>query len=82
MNEFIGFMAAFLTTFSFLPQALKTIKEKDTKSMSLLMYSMFSLGVFCWMVYGFLNKDFPLFIANVITFGLAFIILVLKIRYK
>lgn len=80
--KILGFMAAILTTFSFLPQAMKTIKDKDTKSMSLLMYSMFSLGVFFWMVYGFMNKDLPLFLANVVTFAFAFIILALKIKYK
>ena len=80
--KILGFMAAILTTFSFLPQAIKTIKDKDTKSMSLLMYSMFSLGVFFWMVYGFMNNDLPLFLANVVTFAFAFIILALKIKYK
>ena len=80
--KIIGFIAAFLTTFSFLPQAIKTIKEKNTESISLLMYSMFSLGVFLWMIYGLVNHDSPLFIANVITFIFSFIILILKLRYK
>ena len=34
-----GYLAAFLTTFSFLPQAIKIIKEKDTKSISLVIFN-------------------------------------------
>lgn len=80
--KFIGYSAAFLTTFSFLPQTLKTIRDKDTKSISLLMYSMFTLGVLAWLIYGALTHDTPLLIANMITLFFAFIILWLKIKYK
>jgi MtN3 and saliva related transmembrane protein len=44
--KILGILAAILTTSSFIPQALKTIKTKDTSSMSFGMYSMFTLGVF------------------------------------
>lgn len=82
MGEYFGYIAAFLTTFSFLPQALKTIKEKDTKSISLVMYLMFTVGVFCWLLYGVFTKDLPLLLANLVTFILAIIILSLKLKYK
>ncbi len=82
MGEYFGYIAAFLTTFSFLPQALKTIKEKDTKSISLVMYLMFTVGVFCWLLYGIFTKDLPLLLANLVTFILAVIILSLKLKYK
>ena len=82
MGEYFGYIAAFLTTFSFLPQAIKTIKEKDTKSISLVMYLMFTVGVFCWLLYGIFTKDLPLLLANLVTFILAVIILSLKLKYK
>ncbi|OQY09905.1 MAG: hypothetical protein B6I28_02095 [Fusobacteriia bacterium 4572_132] len=78
----IGFFAAFCTTISFLPQAIKTIKTKDTSGISLEMYILFTLGVFSWLIYGILVKDKPLIIANIITFILASIILGLKIKHK
>lgn len=78
----IGFFAAFCTTISFLPQAVKTIKTKDTSGISLGMYILFTLGVFSWLVYGVLVKDNPIIIANTITFILASIILGLKIKHK
>ncbi|MDP0489160.1 MAG: SemiSWEET transporter [Fusobacterium sp. JB021] len=77
--ETLGLIAAVLTTLSFLPQVMQVIKTKDTKSISLGMYSMFVLGVVLWAVYGFLMNDRPVFIANLITFFLSFIILIYKI---
>ncbi len=78
----IGYCAALLTTLSFLPQAIKTIRTKDTSGISLIMYSMFTLGVFGWLVYGFIKNDIPLIMANLVTLSLAGIILGLKIKYK
>ncbi|NCY17753.1 MAG: hypothetical protein EBX39_13545 [Actinobacteria bacterium] len=43
----IGYLAAFLTTSAFLPQAIKTLKTKDASGISLVMYSMLCTGVFC-----------------------------------
>lgn len=78
----MGTIAAILTTASFLPQAIKTIKTKDTKGISTGMYSMFVIGVFLWIIYGIQLKDMPIIIANVITFVLASIILGFKVLVK
>ncbi len=78
----IGLMAAAFTTFSFLPQAIKTIKSKQTKDLSFGMYLAFTTGVFLWLIYGILIGDAPVIIANSITFILTITILVLKIIYK
>ena len=56
-SEMIGYLAATLTTASFLPQAILTIKTKDTESLSLSMYSLFTLGVFFWLIYGVYISD-------------------------
>ena len=79
VTEAIGYVAATLTTVSFLPQAILTIKTRDTSSLSLSMYSIFSLGVFCWLIYGLYIADTAIIAANAITFILAGIILVYKI---
>lgn len=78
----MGTIAAILTTASFLPQAIKTIKTKDTEGISTVMYSMFVVGVFLWIIYGIQLKDMPIIVANVITFVLASIILGFKIFVK
>lgn len=71
----IGNVAALLTTVSFLPQALKTIKTKDTGSLSFPMYLLFVTGVALWLVYGTMNNQMPIIIGNLVTLVLAGIIL-------
>ncbi|WP_211236348.1 SemiSWEET transporter [Desulfovibrio inopinatus] len=81
LMESVGIVAGMCTTFSFLPQALKALKTKDTKSLSLSMYSIFVSGVFLWIVYGLMIESFSVVAANVITFLLAGMVLFLKIRH-
>lgn len=76
----LGYVAAFCTTCSFVPQVLHILKTGDTASISLAMYSLFVFGVFLWFVYGVAMVDWPIIVANAITLLLACMILVLKIR--
>jgi len=78
----IGYLAAFCTTISFLPQAIKTIRTRDTSGISLLMYAIFTLGTLFWLIYGLLGNQWPVAAANAVTFVLALTILFYKIRYK
>lgn len=78
----LGMLAACCTTLSFVPQAIKTIRTKDTASISLMMYTLFTLGTFAWAAYGFATNSIPVILANVITSALALVILIYKIRYK
>lgn len=78
--DILGFTAAFLTTFSFFPQAYKTIRTKDTAGISLWMYCVFTLGVLIWFVYGIMRNDLPVAIANMITLIPAAVILGIKLR--
>jgi MtN3 and saliva related transmembrane protein len=78
----IGYLAAFGTTISFLPQAIKTIKTKNTSGISLPMYALFTVGTLFWFLYGLSIGSYQVTIANAITFAFAFIILVYKVRYK
>lgn len=77
--KILGMLAAILTTASFIPQAVKTIKTKDTSGISFGMYSMFTMGVLFWLSYGLFIKDIAIIVANIVTFILAFIILMYKI---
>jgi MtN3 and saliva related transmembrane protein len=76
-----GLIAAFFTTTSFLPQAVKTIRTKDTASISLFMYILFTFGTFMWFVYGIISHNSPVWLANGITLILASIILYFKITH-
>lgn len=77
--EIIGYLAATLTTASFVPQAILTIKTRDTESLSLGMYSTFTLGVLCWLIYGIYLGDKAIIFANAITLLLSASILFFKI---
>jgi MtN3 and saliva related transmembrane protein len=77
--ELIGYLAATFTTAAFLPQAILTIRTRDTESLSLGMYSMFALGVLLWLIYGVYLANNAIIIANAITFLLAVLILGFKI---
>jgi MtN3 and saliva related transmembrane protein len=79
MIELIGYIAASLTTISFLPQAIHTIKTRDTSGISLLMYALFTIGVGFWLTYGILINNKTIIIANIITLTLAMIVLLVKI---
>jgi MtN3 and saliva related transmembrane protein len=82
LTDFIGTLAAVLTTGSFLPQAWHTFKTKDVSGISLGMYSVFTTGVAGWLVYGLLLQAWPVVIANLVTLTLASTILVMKLRYR
>ena len=80
--EYIGFFAAFCTTIAFLPQAAKVWKTKSTKDISLLMFIIFTIGVFSWLIYGITISDLPVILANTVTLILSLFILVFKLKYK
>ncbi len=77
--DWLGICAAFCTTFAFLPQAIKVIKTRDTSSLSLAMYTIFSVGVGLWLIYGLVKSDFAIIIANIVTLILAISILCTKV---
>lgn len=80
-TDLIGYAAASLTTCSFIPQALHTFRTRDVSGISLGMYSVFTLGVFFWLLYGLMLAAWPVVVANAITLALACAILAMKLRY-
>ena len=77
--DWLGYVAASLTTLSFVPQAWHTFQTRDVRGISLSMYSAFTLGVLLWLVYGVMLGAWPVIVANVITLALAAGILVMKL---
>ena len=77
----IGLVGAALTTLCWLPQALKTIRERDTRAISLPATVVFALGTLLWLVYGVALGDWPLIASSAVTAALMLVILRLKLRY-
>jgi MtN3 and saliva related transmembrane protein len=81
-SDLIGYAAAALTTFSFLPQAWLTFRTRDVRGISLGMYSVFTAGVALWLLYGLMTGAWPVVAANAVTLTLAVAILVMKLRFR
>lgn len=77
----IGLCAAFLTTASFVPQALRVWRTRSTKDISLTMFTMMFTGICLWLAYGIFLQDLPLILANGITLVLSGSIIVAKLRF-
>ncbi len=78
----IGLCAGSLCVISFLPQVIKIFKTKNTRDLSLITFSLFSLGVFLWLIYGILIKSLPVILTNAAMAVLTLLIVVMKVRYK
>lgn len=78
----IGISAACMTTISFVPQVYAILKSKNTSGISVTMYSIFTFGVFLWVIYGFIIEDMPVFVANLITLILTLSVLTLTITSR
>jgi MtN3 and saliva related transmembrane protein len=81
LTSAIGFIAASLTTIAFVPQVRKVWRTRSAKDVSLGMYSLFTLGVAMWLVYGILIQAWPVIMANAVTLVLAGAVLVMRIKF-
>jgi MtN3 and saliva related transmembrane protein len=82
MTLWLGLAAGFLTTVAFIPQVWKIWKTKSARDVSLPAFIAFTLGVALWTVFGILKDELAITIWNSVTFVLAVVILVMKVRYK
>ncbi len=77
----LGLVAAFCTTFAFVPQVAKAWRTRSTADISLGMFGLMTFGIVLWLVYGAIKSDVPLVLANLVTLGLSATILYLKLRH-
>ena len=77
----IGYAAALVTTLCWLPQALRILRTRDTRAISLASYGAFAVGIALWLIYGLCIGNLPVTAANAVTLALTLAIVVLKVRY-
>ncbi len=82
MVTLVGTLAAILTTSAMFPQAIKIIRSRDVRSISLLMYIANTLGIVLWLTYGILLENLILIVTNIVAFIPASTILYLKIKLR
>ena len=80
-TEWLGYVAATLTTAAFLPQVIHTWRTRSTRDLSGIWLATFSVGVTCWLVYGVMTESRPVIVGNSVTLGLTGTLALLKWRY-
>ncbi|SFF59918.1 MtN3 and saliva related transmembrane protein [Duganella sp. CF458] len=80
--DLLGFIAAFCTTFAFVPQVLLVWRQRHADGISTGMYLIFSFGVLLWLLYGLQTNAWPIIIANGITLVLALCVLAMKLHFS
>ena len=76
----VGLLAGCLSTYSFVPQALKCWRTGDTAAISLRMFAVRTFGILLWTIYGFTIGSLPLLVFSGLSLALSSIILMLKVR--
>lgn len=81
-GELLGYLAAFCTTISFVPQVLLVWRRRSAEGVSTIMYIVLSAGVALWLAYGLLLQAWPIIIANGVTLLLALAVLAMKWLFR
>lgn len=80
-SEYIGLLAGFFVTCSFVPQLIRVFRLKSAHEISLLFNSLLVLGMACWLTYGFINALLPIILWNIIGGALVLTLLYAKLKY-
>ena len=81
MIDLIGMTGATLTTVCWVPQAVRIMRNRDTRAISIVGTATFTVGIIFWLIYGVVLADWPLIASNTVTLVLMLIIVAFKIRY-
>ncbi len=79
--HWIGAAGAVLTTICWLPQAVRVVRTKDTRAISLATNLIFATGILLWLIYGIAIGNWPLIAANTISMLFTLVIIAMKLRY-
>lgn len=80
--DILGYAAGAITSLTFLPQVIKTWKEKSAKDVSLLMFVIAAVNEVMWIIYGALLNNWVIILTNAIVLAMSLAMIYLKLRYK
>jgi len=81
-TEILGYVAGAITTLTFLPQVVKTWKEKSAKDIALMMFVIAASCQALWIIYGVLSNNWVIILTNSIIFIMSLIMIFFKFRFK
>ncbi len=79
--DILGYSAGFITTLTFLPQVIKTYRERSARDISLNMFLIAAINEIMWVVYGGLKQDMVIVLTNVVVLVLSTTMIGFKLRY-
>jgi MtN3 and saliva related transmembrane protein len=81
-TEILGYSAGVITTLTFLPQVIKTWKERSARDVSLWMFIIAATNEVMWIGYGILKDDWVIILTNAVVLVLSLTMIGLKLKYK
>ena len=80
--DVLGYSAGAITSLTFLPQVLKTWKDKSAKDISLMMFLIAAVNEIMWIAYGVLLHNWVIILTNTIVLSMSLVMIYFKMRYK
>ena len=80
--DIIGYVAGAITTLTFLPQVIKTWKERSAKDVSLMMFIIAAVNEVLWITYGVMLDNWVIIITNSIVLAMSLTMIALKLKYS
>ncbi len=82
ITDFLGYAAGFTTTLMFLPQVIKTWKEKTAADLSLMMFLIAAGNEILWIAYGVMLNNIIIILTNLVVLCVSTLMILLKLRYR
>jgi MtN3 and saliva related transmembrane protein len=79
--EILGYAAGAVTAFTFMPQVIKTWRDKSARDISLTMFLIAFINEIMWLVYGFMIDNFVIILTNSVMLLMSGIMIALKLKY-
>ena len=80
--DILGYAAGAVTAFTFLPQVVKTWRERSAKDISLYMFLIAFINEIMWLVYGFMIDNMVVILTNAVMLVMSGIMIGLKLKYN
>ena len=80
--DILGYAAGAITSLTFLPQVIKTWKEKSARDISLMMFLIAAINEVMWIAYGALLDNWVIILTNALVLTMSLTMIFFKLRYK
>jgi MtN3 and saliva related transmembrane protein len=80
--DIVGYTAGAITSCTFLPQVIKTWKERSAKDISLVMFIIAAVNEVLWILYGAMLNNWVIILTNAIVLSMSIIMIFLKLKYQ